>query len=182
MSPRNDTKHKILVFLRDYSNVIPSVIAIMNGLLAVYVAHYPFESPAAKLLFIVIIISLSAVAIGAMFYSQYLIVTGRAKERARVLMIREQLGAFIAEGTTLLNLAGTASVPVPTEQANAWATNVENFFATNMGASYVLRFRDSTGMPPGIFTIGVDELHQTLWRAIYSRMMKLEIFIKESPW
>src|SRR5580704_6827127 len=125
MSSDNDHKHWIMRFLRDYAGIIPSVIAVMNGLFAVYVVHYPFESPAAKLSFIVIIISLSIAAIGATFYSQYLIITGRAKERARILIVREQLGAFIAEGTNLLNLAATASVPVPAEQANAWAANIE---------------------------------------------------------
>lgn len=153
----------------------------MNGSLAVFSAHYPFKTPMAKVMFIVIIISFSIAAIGATFYSQYLVVAERAKERARTLMVREQLGTFIAEGTNLLNLVATASVPAPTEQANAWAANIEGFLVANMGGSYVVRFRDSTVLPPGASLIGVDEQHQNLWRGIYSRMLRLERFSEEIP-
>jgi hypothetical protein len=44
--------------LRDHASITPSVIAIMNGLLAVYSTNYPFEAPGTKLAFIVIIGSL----------------------------------------------------------------------------------------------------------------------------
>jgi hypothetical protein len=176
----SDIKRGILGALRDYANVIPSVIAVMNGLLAGYAIHYPFETPAAKLAFIVIIGSLSFAAIAATIYSNHLVLAARAKERERILTIREQLGIFIADGSSLRDLAATASVPPPIGWANEWASNIEIFLAT-MGYSYVVRFRDSTGVPPGASIIG-DEQHQNLWRWIYSRMIKLEKFIKESPW
>ena len=189
MPPDNDIKYRIREFLRDYASIIPSVIAVMNGLLAIYSTHYPFEALAAKLAFIIIIGSLSLIigslslaAIVATVYSHQLVLTARAEERRRILKIRGQLGIFISHGANLLKLAATASVLPPIDQANEWVSSIENFFAMNMGDPYVVRFRDSTGMPPGISIIGVDEQHQNLWRWIYSRMMKLEQFIKESPW
>jgi hypothetical protein len=188
MSPHNDTKRNwILGFLRDYAIIIPSVIAIMNGLLAVYASHYPFETAGTKLAFIIIVGSLSFAAIGATIYSNHLVIAARAKERTRIQTIREQFGIFIADGTNLVDLAANVAVSPPIDQANEWAANIENFLATNLGDSYVVRFRDSTGMPPGIFPasfirIGLDNEHQKLWRWVYSRMIKLDQFIRESPW
>src|ERR1700731_2761660 len=179
MPPDNDIKYRIRELLRDYASIIPSVIAVMNGLLAIYSTHYPFEALTAKLAFIIIIGSLSLAAIVETVYSHHLVLAARAEERRRILKIRGQLGIFISHGANLLKLAATASVLPPIDQANEWVSSIENFFATNMGDPYVVRFRDSTGMPPGISIIGVDEQHQNLWRWIYSRMMKLEQFIKE---
>jgi len=120
-------------------------------------------------------------------YSNHLVIAARAKDRARILTIREQLGIFIAEGTNLLNLAATISAPLPIDQANEWAANIENFLATNIGNAYVVRFQDSMGVPPGIFPTslirsGPNDEHLRLWRWLYSRMMKLDQFIRESPW
>ena len=89
-------------FLRNYVTVFPAVIAVMNGVLAVFSTHYPFDAPASKLAFIVIIISLSVAAIVATFYSQHLIVAERAKERARIIKIREMFGTFMIEGDQFL--------------------------------------------------------------------------------
>jgi hypothetical protein len=168
-------------FLRDYVGVFPAILAVVNGALAVFSTHYPFKKPSAKLRFIIAIVALlSFTAIGATFYSQHLVIAQRGEERAQRNMIRDQLGRFISEGTDLLYLAGTASASVPTEAANEWAKNAEDFLALNMGGSYVVRFRDRAGMPP-INAIGVDEEHQKLWQGIYSRMLKLERFSEEVP-
>ena len=92
MPPDNDIKYRIREFLRDYASIIPSVIAVMNGLLAIYSTHYPFEALAAKLAFIIIIGSLSLIigslslaAIVATVYSHHLVLAARAEERRRIL-------------------------------------------------------------------------------------------------
>jgi hypothetical protein len=188
MPPHNDTKHNVVLgFLRDYATTIPSVIAIVNGLLAVYSTHYPIETAGGKIAFSVIIGAFSLAAIGATIYSNHLVIAARRKEQARILTIREQLGIFIAEGANLLTLAATSSVPLPIDQVNEWTANIENFLAAHIGDSYVVRFRDSMGMPPGIIPeslirSGPSDGHPILWRWLYSRMMKLDQFIKESPW
>jgi hypothetical protein len=188
MPPHNDTKHNLVFgFLRDYAPTVPSVIAIMNGLLAIYATNYPIGTVAAKLGFVVIIGLLSLAAIAATIYSNHLVIAARAKGQARILAIREQLGIFIADGARLLNSAATISAALPIDQANEWAANVENFLATNMGDAYRVRFQDRIGMPPGILPEslirrGSNDEHLMLWRWLYSRLMKLDQFIRESPW
>jgi hypothetical protein len=45
-------------FLGDYINVLPAVVAVINGALAVSSAHYPFKTPKTKLRFVVLVILL----------------------------------------------------------------------------------------------------------------------------
>lgn len=87
----------------------------MNGVLAVFSAYYPFKTPAAKVRFIVNPdvsqhhSDQCDVLFPAFGYPQM------SAERAQRAAIREQLGALIAEGTDLLNVASTASAPPPQE-------------------------------------------------------------------
>jgi hypothetical protein len=167
-------------FLHDYVSIFPAIVAVINGALAVLLRHYPFKTRIAEFAFVAIIGLLSISAIGATSYSQHLVIAQKTEERARRNMIRDQLGEFIGQGIILLNLAATASSPLPTDTTNAWAASVENFLRSNLGNSYVIRFRDATGMPP-LNPTGVDEEHQDLWRDIYSRMLRLEQFSQELP-
>jgi hypothetical protein len=98
----SDASHKIIRVLRDYASVIPSAVAIMNGLLALYSTHYPFDTPGRKLAFIVIIGLLSFAAIAATIYSNHLVLAARAKERARITAVQQALGKFMMEGDQLL--------------------------------------------------------------------------------
>jgi hypothetical protein len=66
-------------FLQDYVSVFPAVIAVMNGALAVIMSHYSFKTQTAKLVLIIIVVSFSIAAIGATFYSQYLVVAKRTE-------------------------------------------------------------------------------------------------------
>jgi hypothetical protein len=167
-------------FLRDYVGTFPAVVAVINGALAVLLRHYPFKTRIAEFSFVAIIGLLSVSAIGATFYSQHLVIAQKVAEDARRNKIRDQLGEFIGQGTLLLNVAATASSPVPTDVANTWAATAENFLSANLGSSYVIRFRDATGMPP-VSPTGVDDQHQAIWRGIYSRMLRLEQFSQELP-
>jgi hypothetical protein len=132
-------------FLRNYIIVFPAVIAVMNGALAVFSTHYPFDTPASKLAFIVIIISLSVAAIGATFYSQHLIVAERAKERARIIKIREMFGTFMVEGDQFLRRFLDPNDTTVEADANQWLVRVGTFLINELGQSYLARFQNSSG-------------------------------------
>jgi hypothetical protein len=134
-------------FLRNYVIVFPAVIAVMNGVLAVFSTHYPFGTPASKLAFIVIIISLSVAAIGATFYSQHLIVTERAKERTRIIKIREMFGTFTVEGDQFLRRFLDPTDTTVVADANQWLERVGTFLINELGQSYLARFQNSSGTP-----------------------------------
>jgi hypothetical protein len=145
-------------FLRDYPNLFPVVVAVLNGALAAISTNYPFKSACRKMAFIAIVLSLSVCAVLAAAFSQHLINAQKAEERAWWGLVREQLGTFIARGTALFGLTGMASQPLPTEQARQWTTDTENYLSATLGNSYVIRFRDSSGIPPVVLEQFSQEL------------------------
>jgi hypothetical protein len=176
----NNTKHSIFRFLRDYASIFPSVIAVMNGLLAVYSAHYPFETPTAKFAFIIIIVLLSAAAICATFYSQHLIVADRDARAAKKKYIMEQLGKFIEDGNAIKARCEDSALPVPLTDANDWKERVETFLETELGHSYVIRFRDRTGIFQSEIIDG-DDAHINMWSSFYNFIVRLEQFSQKVP-
>ena len=72
--------------------------------------------------------------------------------------------------------------PAPLDQTNDWANRVETFLSTQLGQSYVNRFRDSTGTPPAQMPVsGADSEHQNVWAQIYFRVLRLEQFSQQLP-
>jgi hypothetical protein len=183
MPPHNDPKRNwILGFLRDYAIVIPTGVAVMNGLLAAYSTHYPFESPPAKISFIVIIGLLSFAAISAASYSQYWIVSGRAKERARIITIQETLGAFMVDGNQFLRRFLDSNDTSVDDDANQWLRRVGTFLIKELGQTYLARFQNSSGAPtvvPAGEAITNDMRKK--WVYINQRLARLEQFIAEGP-
>jgi hypothetical protein len=176
MPPRNDTKRNWIVeFLRDYSNVIPSVIAIMNGLLAVYSTHYPFATPGSKLAFIIIVGLFSSAAISATIYSNHLILAARAKELARILMIRERLGEFLASGQLLMAQCQTENVPPPINETNKWIGSVEEYLINALDTSYVEIFRSSVGITC-MLVQPRSATHKQVWQKLFIRLYRLQEF------
>jgi len=180
MSSDNNTKHAILGFLRDYAGTIPPVAAVMIGTLAMYSAHYPFETPAAKLAFMCIVASFSIVAIVAILYSNHLVVADRDARTAKKKHIREQLGKFIEDGNALKSRCEDSALPVPLADANDWNRRVETFLETELGHSYVIRFRDRTGIFQSEIING-DDAHTYMWSAFYNFLFRLEQFSQQFP-
>jgi hypothetical protein len=171
-------------FLRDYVNILPAVVAVINGALAVLSTHYPFRSIAGRVRFIAIIVLLSSSAIGATFYSQHLVVVQRAKERAQREMIREQLGSFIAQGNELLrrlaNPADQSPIGDLFQQVNQWALSANGFLQTR-GPSYPARFFSDAGLLGLDTGAQVSEDRHSLWRYVNTRVARLEQFSQELP-
>ena len=111
------------------------------------VAQFFKDHPVAKILLVVAAGVLGVAAISATFYSQHQIVAAKSVEEARQKAIREGLGDFIGTGNSLMQACTDPKSPAPTEAADQWANSVEAFLLTDLGNSYVRRFRDPTGIP-----------------------------------
>jgi hypothetical protein len=62
---------------RDYIGLLPATAAIINGFIAVVVAHFFKDHHKAKIVLVVMAGLLGVVAIGATFYAQHQIVVAR---------------------------------------------------------------------------------------------------------
>jgi len=120
-------------FLRDYVGIFPAVIAVINGVLAVFSTPIIPSGPGPET-------ALHCDCRSSQLLGDrrdVLFPTSRhcpaRSELTHRTMIRDQLGVFIGQGTSLLNVAGSASSPVPVEAANAWAESVETFSRRKTG-------------------------------------------------
>ncbi len=167
-------------FFRDYGTPFASAVAVLNGFIAVIVAQLFPDYPIAKALLAASAGLLGAAAIFATFYTQRQIVTTRDAEAARRLAIREWLGLFVAEGNNLKEQCRDVTKQVPLDQAYEWANRIEAFLSTQLGLSYVNRFKDSTGILPAS-PPGLGGEHLNVWAYIYSRIFRLEQFSQQLP-
>lgn len=175
-----NTKHEILGFLRDYAGTIPPIAAVMIGVLAMYSAHYPFETPTAKLLFMCVVGSFAVTAIVAILYSNHLVVADRNARAAKKQYIREQLGKFIEDGNAIKIRCEDSALPVPLGDANDWKERVETFLETELDHSYVIRFRDRTGIFQSEIINGNDA-RVNMWSSFYNFIVRLEQFSQKLP-
>jgi len=167
---------------RDYVGLVPSAAAVINGFIAVLIAQFFRDSRRARVVLVVAAGALGVAAIGATFYSQNLLAVAQGAEASRRHAIREQLGAFIAQGDALMSLCTDAKKPAPQADADAWGATTEMFLRGNLGDSYVTRFRDQTGVPPvSLSGPDIDTAHQNLWFGIYYRVARLQQFSQEVP-
>jgi hypothetical protein len=165
-------------FLGDYTVVFLAIIAVINGVLAVFSTHYPFKTPVAKFRFILIVLSLSVGAIMATFYSQYLVVSRRTQEREHLDFTRETLSGFIAKGNEIINACPSdVNDPAAHHVLHDWEDNTEAFLSKELGNSYVIRFRDPIGIDRGL-SICPD---WRFWEEAYRRIVRLEEFSHEMP-
>ena len=164
-------------FLRNYATPIVATIAVINGFVALMISHIFKDNPTAKIILVAVVGVLSVGAIVETFYSQRMIVSAKAADDDRRVAVKEGIGNFIAEGNNLMTNAANEAFPPPTDSAQAWADRVEAFLNTNLGPSYVTRFRDGTGTPPIHFSN--DAAHQNLRVGIYTRLLRLEEFSRE---
>jgi hypothetical protein len=162
---------------RDYLGIVPSTAAIINGFIAVLVAQFYKERTVAKVVLVLTAGLLGLAAIGTTIYSQRLAIIDKQTDFDRR---RDKLGAFIAQGTALMERCSDNAQPLPQAEANQWAARVEALLNDKLDGSYVIRFRDSAGVPLGT-TVGLDVAHQELFGALRHRVFRLEQFSEQFP-
>jgi hypothetical protein len=166
-------------FFRDYGTPFATAVAVINTIITVTIGQYFKGSPRARALLVLVSLAFGGIAIAATFYSQNQIVAAAKIETANRVAIREGIGKFIEEGNNLKDKCEDATVPLPTDAVVDWDNRVAAFLNTNLGASYVTRFRDQTGaMPP---VVGGPVERRGLWLGTYVRVYRLEQFSQQLP-
>jgi hypothetical protein len=117
--------------------------------------------------------SIGTVAAVALIGSVVIAARQRTNEAAHCRSVREQIGKFIAEDEDLQRQCQNALAPVP--DVEKFKRETESFLRTNLGESYVARFRD------GVTTLSIpgDPPHSLAWSDLHVRNENLETFIHE---
>jgi hypothetical protein len=173
--------YKLEDVFRDYGAVIGSAAPAVAAYIAMIIAQYFKEHSRAKVALMIAagLLILASIAVNAGYQRQA--ITAKAAEVARRAAVRDGIGDFIKSGNEVMAQCLAQSPEPPIPKANDWATRAEAFILANLGASYVVRFEDGTGIlgvNPGV---AVDRPHQDLWFWVYRRAFRLEEFSRELP-
>jgi hypothetical protein len=166
-------------FLADYGALIAPIAAIINGFIAVVVAQFFKDRPAAKVLLVVAAGFLGIAAIGATILTQRQIVASKTADQLRQKETRETIGGFIAKGLALTENCSDSSTPPKWEEMNAWLARMSQFLREHLGEAYVTRLTSPAGVPLNVECRGADEQHNKLFRVVNAVNFRLEQFISE---
>jgi hypothetical protein len=157
---------------RDYIGLTGTVVAVVNGLLAILIALLPVRRSVIKLRLGIGALLLAALGLGATAYSKYqervqhnLQITDRSE-------IREKIETFILEGRTLLSQIRDAQRELPARPADEWAQRVEFYLRDKLGEVYIIRFRRDVDDLYGDAALAPARLGY--WRAVRNRVVNLE--------
>ncbi len=165
---------------KDYIAILPIVIAIINGFIAVLVAQLFKDNPRAKVRLLVIAGLLAVTAIGATIFSQREFLIARSEQAVKSKKIRGQLAELISEGLALMKGCTDYSKPAPSSELNDWLNRVRNFLETELDHSYAVRIDDPAGIPPNIGCSGANPEYNSVVRIIYGVNFHLEQFSQQA--
>jgi hypothetical protein len=164
----------------DYVPVVPALIAVVNGVIAVWMAHFKPERQKLKvgLLLFAIVAGLGAAA--ATVAGQYHTMQATKQAQAEAAETLTPLGRFIGEGDMLLGSLHDQSIPVDVNNVNDWAKRVEDYLSSSpsLGSGFISRFRDSSGLMHGE-PMGIDQPHMGYWNGVSERVTRLQQFSGE---
>jgi hypothetical protein len=164
---------------RDYIGLTGTVVAAINGLLAILIALLPVRRSVIKLRLGVTALILAAAGLGATAYSNYDRRVQTERQMANRSEIRERIETFILEGRRLLNQIGDAQRELPARPSDEWAQRVELYLRDKLGEHYVTRFRRDIDGLYGDAAIAPARLGY--WRAVRNRVVNLERINAEFP-
>ena len=163
-----------------YLSVVAPVIAIINGVIAVFVAQFKPDEWRAKIILLSIAITLGILAAGATILYQYNTVRQQQQEKDKRTEIRKRIAEFIVSSNTTMNLIRdkNTDIVVVEHEANRWYAEAQQYLAT-IGVDYLSRFQSTSGLSP-IRPGGIeDQQRVNLWVEIYYRSTRLEQFASE---
>jgi len=157
---------------REYIGLTGTVVAVVNGLLAILIALLPVRRSVAKLRLGVAALVLAVIGLGAAAFSNHYERTQRDLQVADRAQIRERIENFILEGRTLLGQISDAQRELPARPSDEWAQRAEVYLRDKLGERYVTRFRRDVDDLYGDAAIAPARLGY--WRAVRNRVVNLE--------
>ncbi len=116
----------------DYLSVVPTVIAIVNSVIAVGAAHFKPESQWLKVGLLLFAIFAGLGAAAATVAGQYHAVQAAKQAQAETAETLAALGKFIAEGNALLGPLRNQNTSVDENKLDGWAGSVETYLSNSL--------------------------------------------------
>jgi hypothetical protein len=161
-----------------------TVLAVINGLIALAIALLPVRWSVHKLRLGAAALVLGALAVGATIYSTYRASAQIERQQSDRAEIRNRLDNFIVEGRDLLGQIKDARRALPATAADEWAQRAEIYLRDKLGERYLARFRKEANEMYGD-DASVPAPRLAYWRAVRNRIVNLEAIgaeFSEQPW
>jgi len=164
---------------REYFGSAGTILAVVNGVLAIVIATLPTRRSVYKLRLGALALLIGALAVGAAFYNKYRVYVQTERAQSDRTDTRQRLEAFITEGRNLIAQIRDANVELPSSAADVWAQQAEIYLRDRFGEPAVARFRKPAGE-----LYGVDETvaapRVAYWRAVRDRVVNLQAIAAEA--
>lgn len=168
---------------REYLVYIGAVLALINGLLATFIARLPDRRSVYRLRLGVLAVLIGVLAIGSTIYTQHTARVRTDRQAAERLELRKRIDNLALEGRGLLDQIKDPQRELPARSADEWAQRTEIFLRSRLGERYVLRFRKDVealyGDDPAVAAARLG-----YWRAVRNRVVNLDMIgaeIAEPP-
>jgi hypothetical protein len=165
---------------REYFGFAGTLVAVINGLIAMTIALLPVRRSVYKLRLGAAALMLGAIAVGAAFYAKYHTYIQVERLQTDRADIRNRLANFMVEGLGLVGQIKDANRDLPAAAADQWAQRVEVYLRDKLGERYVTRFRKELDAIYGD-DLNVPAPRMAYWRAVRNRVVNLEAIGAEFP-
>jgi hypothetical protein len=163
---------------REYFGFAGTILAVINGLIAIAIALLPGRRSVYKLRFGAVALALGALAVGATFYTQYRAYVQTDRQQSDRAEIRKRLEGFIVEGRGLLAQIRDGGQDLPAAAADAWAQRAEIYLRDKLGEHIIPRYRKQADDMYGVDAT-VAAARVGYWRAVRDRVVNLEAISAE---
>jgi hypothetical protein len=159
---------------RDYLGFIGAALAVLNGLIATFIARLPDRRSVYRLRLGVTTLLIGALAVGAAIYSQHSVRVRADRQAADRIEVRKRIDNFALEGRGLLDQIKEPQRELPARAADEWAQRTEIFLRAKLGERYVTRFRKEPNPIYGDDTT-IAAARMGYWRAVRNRVINLDM-------
>ena len=118
---------------REYLGYAGAAIAVLNGLIAGFVALLSTRRSVLKLRLAVVALVLGGLAVGAVVYGRYHASAQQERRLADRREIKERIENFILEGRTVLAQIKDSQRELPSRPADEWAHRTETYLGEKLG-------------------------------------------------
>jgi hypothetical protein len=163
-----------------YLSSVPTIIAVINSVIAVYATQFKPEERRIKITLLVVAVALGIVAAGSTILSQHYALQQQEVERKDRAEKRDKIGAFIKRSSILLSELqnNSNSDDEMIKKTSEWNGEVTSFL-NSISPAYVATYENMAGLPPVTPNGPISQTKSNLWSGVYFRSARLnEIMAK----
>jgi hypothetical protein len=129
--------------LKNSLAIVCAIMAVSNGVIAVFVLVFPLQSGRDRYLLLLVISALSLVAVASATSALKHSAAFNTRRVRRLEQVQKDLDELLQQGTVLLGRVRKEQEPFPIVVAERWNLTTSSYLDRTLGAAFVLRFGEA---------------------------------------